>query len=294
MISFLQRLFAAKPAAPEETPSAAAQPRLPARFAALKAQGRKALIPYISAGDPDPAQTAAVLHALVAGGADVLELGIPFSDPAADGETIQQANERALARGVTFAQTLASVREFRAKDHETPLVLMGYLNSFERAGFARAMADIAAAGGDAVILVDCPVEALPDYAADLKASGITPIMLVAPTTTADRRQQIIAHASGFLYFVSLRGVTGTQEAQADAIAADIRTLKNETDVPVCIGFGIRDGKTARQMAELADGVVIGSALVARLHDAFTVNESLSDAATAFIRDIRTHIDQEQT
>ena len=294
MISFLQRLFAAKPAAPEETPSAAAQPRLPARFAALKAQGRKALIPYISAGDPDPAQTAAVLHALVAGGADVLELGIPFSDPAADGETIQQANERALARGITFAQTLASVREFRAKDHETPLVLMGYLNSFERAGFARAMADIAAAGGDAVILVDCPVEALSDYAADLKANGITPIMLVAPTTTADRRQRIVQQASGFLYFVSLRGVTGTQEAQADAIAADIRTLKNETDVPVCIGFGIRDGKTARQMAELADGVVIGSALVARLHDAFTANESLSDAAAAFIRDIRTHIDQEQT
>ena len=293
MISFLQRLFAAKPAEPE-TPPAAAQPRLPARFAALKAQGRKALIPYISAGDPDPAQTAAVLHALVAGGADVLELGIPFSDPAADGETIQQANERALARGVTFAQTLASVREFRAKDHETPLVLMGYLNSFERAGFARAMADIAAAGGDAVILVDCPVEALPDYAADLKANGITPIMLIAPPTTADRRQHILAHAGGFLYFVSLRGVTGTQEAQADAIAADIRTLKNETDVPVCIGFGIRDGKTARQMAELADGVVIGSALVARLHDAFTANESLSDAATAFIRDIRTHIDQEQT
>ena len=264
------------------------------RFAALKAQGRKALIPYISAGDPDPAQTAAVLHALVAGGADALELGIPFSDPAADGETIQQANERALARGVTFAQTLAIVREFRATDHDTPLILMGYLNSFERAGFARAMADIAAAGGDAVILVDCPVEALADYDADLKTSGITPIMLIAPTTTADRRQHILAHAGGFLYFVSLRGVTGTQEAQADAIAADIRTLKNETDVPVCIGFGIRDGETARQMAELADGVVIGSALVARLHAAFDAKQPLGDTATAFIRDIRAHLDKEPT
>ena len=292
MIRFFQRLFASQPQE-SETPAAAPQPRLPARFAALKAQNRKALIPYISAGDPDPAQTAAVLHALVAGGADVLELGIPFSDPAADGETIQQANERALARGVTFAQTLAIVREFREQDSETPLVLMGYLNSFERAGFARAMADIKAAGGDAVILVDCPVEALADYDADLKASGITPIMLVAPTTTADRRQQILAHASGFLYFVSLRGVTGTQEAQADAIAADIRTLKSETDIPVCIGFGIRDGETARQMADLADGVVIGSALVARLHAAFAANEALSDTATAFIRDIRAHLDQEQ-
>ena len=216
-----------------------------------------------------------MLHALVAGGADALELGIPFSDPAADGETIQQANERALARGVTFAQTLAIVREFRATDRDTPLILMGYLNSFERAGFARAMADIAAAGGDAVILVDCPVEALADYDADLKASGIT-------------------HAGGFLYFVSLRGVTGTQEAQADAIAADIRTLKNETDVPVCIGFGIRDGETARQMAELADGVVIGSALVARLHAAFDAKQPLGDTATAFIRDIRAHLDKEPT
>ena len=267
MIRFFERLFAPKAQSHEAQP-AQKRERLAERFAALKAQGRKALIPYISAGDPDPAQTAAVLHALVAGGADALELGIPFSDPAADGETIQQANERALARGVTFAQTLAIVREFRATDHDTPLILMGYLNSFERAGFARAMADIAAAGGDAVILVDCTVEALADYDADLKTSGITPIMLIAPTTTADRRQHILAHAGGFLYFVSLRGVTGTQEAQADAIAADIRTLKNETDVPVCIGFGIRDGKTARQMAELADGVVIGSALVARLHAAF--------------------------
>lgn len=293
MIQFLQRLFAAKPAE-RETPPAAPQPRLPARFAALKAQGRKALIPYISAGDPDPTQTAAVLHALVAGGADALELGIPFSDPAADGETIQQANERALARGVTFAQTLAIVREFRATDRNTPLILMGYLNSFERAGFARAMTGIAAAGGDAVILVDCPVEALADYDADLKTSGITPIMLIAPTTTADRRQHILAHAGGFLYFVSLRGVTGTQEAQADAITADIRTLKNETDVPVCIGFGIRDGETARQMAALADGVVIGSALVARLHAAFEAKQPLADTATAFIRDIRAHLDKEPT
>ena len=186
------------------------------------------------------------------------------------------------------------MREFRATDRDTPLILMGYLNSFERAGFARAMADIAAAGGDAVILVDCPVEALADYDADLKASGITPIMLVAPTTTADRRQHILAHAGGFLYFVSLRGVTGTQEAQADAIAADIRTLKNETDVPVCIGFGIRDGETARQMAELADGVVIGSALVARLHAAFDAKQPLGDTATAFIRDIRAHLDKEPT
>ena len=292
MIRFFQRLFASQPQEPE-TPAAAPQPRLPARFAALKTQQRKALIPYISAGDPDPAQTAAVLHALVAGGADVLELGIPFSDPAADGETIQQANERALARGVTFAQTLAIVREFREQDSEMPLVLMGYLNSFERAGFARAMADIKAAGGDAVILVDCPVEALADYDADLKASGVTPIMLVAPTTTAERRQTILQHASGFLYFVSLRGVTGTQEAQAEAIAADIRTLKSETNIPVCIGFGIRDGNTARQMADLADGVVIGSALVARLHAAFAANEALADTATAFIRDIRAHLDQEQ-
>ena len=264
--------------------------RLPDRFAALHARQRKALLPYISAGDPDPAQTAAILHALVAGGADALELGIPFSDPAADGETIQQANERALARGVTLQQTLAIVREFRRDDATTPLILMGYLNSFERAGFAQAMRDLAAAGGDAVILVDCPVEALPDYEADLNQSGITPILLVAPTTNPARRRAIVQHAGGFLYFVSLRGVTGTKQADADAIAADIRALKADTGLPVCIGFGIRDGATARRMADLADGVVIGSALVAHLHQAAENGDSLADTARAFTADIRAHLD----
>ena len=247
--------------------------RLSDRFAALRAQQRKALIPYISAGDPDPAQTAAILHGLVAGGADALELGIPFSDPAADGETIQQANERALARGVTLQQTLAIVREFRRSDTTTPLILMGYLNSFERAGFAHVMAELSAAGGDAVILVDCPVEALPDYAADLRHSSITPILLVTPTTNPERRRAIVAHAGGFLYFVSLRGVTGTQQADADAIAADIRALKADTDLPVCIGFGI------------------GSALVARLHQAAENGQNLADTARAFTADIRAHLDQ---
>ena len=219
--------------------------RLSDRFAALRAQQRKALIPYISAGDPDPAQTAAILHGLVAGGADALELGI----------------------------------------------LMGYLNSFERAGFAHVMSELSAAGGDAVILVDCPVEALPDYATDLQHSGITPILLVTPTTNPERRRAIVAHAGGFLYFVSLRGVTGTQQADADAIAADIRALKADTDLPVCIGFGIRDGVTARRMAALADGVVIGSALVARLHQAAESGQNLADTARAFTADIRAHLDQ---
>ncbi|MDO4642270.1 MAG: tryptophan synthase subunit alpha [Cardiobacteriaceae bacterium] len=264
--------------------------RLSKRFAELHQQSRKALIPYISAGDPDPKQTADILHALVAGSADVLELGIPFSDPAADGETIQQANERALSRGVTLKQTLNIVHNFRQKDSDTPIVLMGYLNSFERAGFAQTMADIQQAGGDAVILVDCPVEALPDYDAELQAHNITPIMLIAPTTTATRRKNILQHATGFLYFVSLRGVTGTQLAAADAIAADVKALKAETTLPVCIGFGIRDGKTARAMAELADGIVIGSALVAHLHATAKTNGNLPAAAQTFISDIRAHLD----
>lgn len=267
--------------------------RLQSCFAQLQAQGRKALIPYISAGDPDPEQAVSILHALVAGGADLLELGIAFSDPAADGETIRCAHERALARGMTLQKTLAVVRDFRTDDKKTPLILMGYLNSFERAGFAAVMTEIQKAGADGVILVDCPVEALPDYAPALKAANIPAIMLITPTTTAKRRAEIITHAAGFIYFVSLRGVTGTQIAAADAIAAEVAAVKAETDLPVCVGFGIRDAKAARTMAEIADGVIIGSALVAKLHQAALQGENLAATAQAFIADIRQHLDAKE-
>lgn len=266
--------------------------RLDSRFAQLAAASRKALIPYICAGDPDPAQTVAILHGLVAGGADVLELGIPFSDPAADGETIQRANERALARGVTLSDVLAMVAAFRQTDDGTPIVLMGYLNSFERNGFAATIRRAAQAGVDGVILVDCPVEALPDYRAALDDAHILPIQLVAPTTASTRLQAILAQAGGFIYYVSLRGVTGRAAADADAIQSAVEALKTQTDTPVCIGFGIRDGQTARAMTRFADGAVIGSALVQALHEAAFNGGSLPETAAQFARDIRRALDNE--
>lgn len=265
--------------------------RIEQRFSLLRQSGRKALIPYISAGDPDPDKTVSILHALVKGGADLLELGIPFSDPAADGETIQLANERALARGVTFADVLEIIRDFRRDDGETPLVIMGYLNSFERRNFERSMQDLAEAGADAVILVDCPVEALPDYREALDSAGITPILLAAPTTSRTRLAAITREAMGFIYYVSLRGVTGKQQAAADAIADAVGELKTQTDLPVCIGFGIRDGKTAREMAAIADGAVVGSALVATLHRCAEEEGDLASTAQAFIADIRHAMDE---
>ncbi len=246
----------------------------------------KTLIPYISAGDPSPAATVELLHALVRGGADILELGVPFSDPTADGETIQRAHQRALAQGMTLAGVFAIVAEFRRDNQQTPVILMGYLNSFERFGFAAACTAMQRAGVDGVILVDCPVEALPDYEAELRKNDIVPIMLVAPTTTAARRQQIVAQARGFIYFVSLRGVTGKNSADADAICEAVEQLRRESPVPVCIGFGIRDGASARKMAQLADGVIIGSALVAKIAAGGPINQ----VAETFMRDIRHHLD----
>lgn len=267
--------------------------RLNSRFAALAGASRKALIPYISAGDPDPEQTVAIMHALVAGGADVIELGIPFSDPAADGEIIQRANERALARGVTLVDVLAMVRQFREQDTHTPVVLMGYLNSFERNGVAHTLALASRAGVDGVIMVDCPVEALPDYRQALDASGILPIMLVAPTTSDARLAHILQAAGGFVYYVSLRGVTGRDAADAGAIREAVEALKAKTRLPVCIGFGIRDGQTARAMTAFADGAVIGSALVQTLHEAALNGEAPAQCAEEFARGIRRALDSDE-
>lgn len=264
--------------------------RLVNRFNELARDGRKAVIPYISGGDPLPMQTAEVLSALVEGGADVLELGVPFSDPAADGEIIQRANERALARGVTLETVLESVQTFRVKDDVTPLILMGYLNSFERHGFAQTIKKVADAGVDAVILVDCPIEALPDYWEALRQADVCAIQLLAPTTGEVRRERILLAAEGFIYYVSLRGVTGKQKADASEIEQAVRAVKAVTDTPVCIGFGIRDGETAKAMASFADGVVIGSALVAQLHDVAENGGDVFATARAFVKNIRDALD----
>jgi tryptophan synthase alpha chain len=235
--------------------------RIAATFARLKAEGRQALIPYITAGDPHPDRSAALMHALVAGGADIVELGVPFSDPMADGPTIQLACERALRAGTTLRGVLDIVRTFRRDNTETPVVLMGYLNPIERFGL-QAFAEAAQqAGVDGVLVVDLAVEEADAYLPAFKATGLDPIFLLSPTTPLARMAQIAAHASGYLYYVSLKGVTGAANLDVVAVAAQVAALRGVTELPVAVGFGIRGPETAAAVARIADGVVVGSTLV---------------------------------
>ncbi|MCJ0825029.1 tryptophan synthase subunit alpha [Luteimonas sp. 50] len=241
--------------------------RLDATFAALRAAGRKALVPFVTAGDPGLQATVPVMHALVAAGADVLELGMPFSDPMADGPVIQRSSERALARGAGLAYVLDCVRDFRLRDGATPVVLMGYLNPIEirgAEGFAR---DAAAAGVDGVLLVDLPPEEADDLRAAFAGEELALILLAAPTTSAARMQRLRVDARGYLYYVSFAGVTGADRLDAGAATARLREIRALAGVPVVAGFGIRDAVGARAMAAEADGVVVGSALVAAIADA---------------------------
>lgn len=238
--------------------------RLDAKLAALRAAGRKALVPFVTAGDPSLAATVPVMHALVAAGADVLELGVPFSDPMADGPTIQRSSERALARGAGLSYVLDSVREFRARDAGTPVVLMGYLNPIEIRGYASFAADAAAAGVDGVLLVDLPPEEADDLRAALTGHDIALILLASPTTTDARMARLCADAQGYLYYVSFAGVTGADHLDAGAAGERLCAIRTGTSVPVMAGFGIKDAASAAAMARDADGVVVGSALVAAL------------------------------
>jgi tryptophan synthase alpha chain len=224
-------------------------------------EGRKLLIPYLVAGDPNLASTAQLLDELVAQGADIIELGIPFSDPASDGPVIQQGVERALAKKVTLANTLELVRQFRARNQDTAIVLMGYLNPIEIMGyevFAEAARD---AGVDGVLVVDMPPAESSGLHEALRSRELDTIYLVAPTTGEARSRDIIQHCSGYLYYVSLKGVTGAALTDHDSVAASIGRLRTHTDLPIVIGFGIKDGASAAAMAALAEGVIIGSALV---------------------------------
>ncbi len=262
--------------------------RIQTTFAALAAQQKKGLIPFITAGDPEPGLTVALMHALVAGGADVIELGVPFSDPMADGPVIQRASERALAHGVTLAKVLAWVTEFRRTDTTTPVVLMGYVNPIERMGeeaFARAAHE---AGVDGVLVVDYPPEECGDFAALMRANGIDPIFLLAPTSTDDRIEAVARIASGYLYYVSLKGVTGSGALDLDSVAARIPLIKQHAKLPVGVGFGIRDAQTARAISSVADAVVIGSRLVQLLEDA--PREQAVESLRAFIAEIRQALD----
>ncbi len=237
--------------------------RIERRFSELKAAGRPGLIPFVTAGDPLPEAMVPLMHALVAGGADLIELGLPFSDPMADGPVIQHASERAIARGVGLAQVLAWVAEFRQQDRDTPIVLMGYLNPIEIHGYPRFAADALAAGLDGVLLVDCPLEESA-VLEPLREAGLDQILLAAPTTAPERLAQLCEAARGFLYYVSFAGITGAARLSTADIADRVAGIRRQAQVPVAVGFGIRDADSARAVAAFADAVVIGSALVQTL------------------------------
>lgn len=235
--------------------------RLAKCFAGLKSDGRTALTTFITAGDPTHGATVPALHALVAGGADVLELGVPFSDPEAEGPAIQASSERGLNNGTTLAMCLDMVREFRTQDQTTPVVLMGYLNSVLAMGEAAFAIAAGEAGVDGLIMVNLPPEEADVLRPALAAQGIDLIFLVAPTTTDERMAKIVAVASGFIYYVSLKGITGADNLNVSAVAERVEAIRKLTDLPVQVGFGIKDGPTARAVGDHADGTVIGSALV---------------------------------
>jgi tryptophan synthase alpha chain len=235
--------------------------RLQTRFEALKTVQRKALIPYVTAGDPDPAVTVPLMHAMVEAGADVLELGVPFSDPMADGPVIQKATERALLHHVSLHDVLAMVREFRSKDTETPVVLMGYLNPVEVMGYEDFASQASSAGVDGVLTVDLPPEEAEGLIASLKKHDLDPIFLLSPTSNSSRISQICASASGFVYYVSLKGVTGAANLDVDTVAEKLQEIRQHTGLPLGVGFGIKDAETAAAVAGVADAVVVGSAVV---------------------------------
>ena len=262
--------------------------RIDQRFAQLRAAGRKALIPYVAAGDPSPAITVELMHALVEGGADLIELGVPFSDPMADGPVIQRATERAIAQGVGLSQVLDFVRAFRRRDDQTPIVLMGYANPVERFGVDAFVAAAKDAGVDGVLVVDYPPQECEDFARRLKAAGLAPIFLLAPTSTDQRIAEVGRIASGYVYYVSLRGVTGAGHLDTSAVASMLPRIRAHVGVPVGVGFGIRDAQTAKAIGSLADAVVIGSRLI-ELMEARPAEQAPA-VARGFVQEIRRALD----
>jgi tryptophan synthase alpha chain len=266
--------------------------RIAAVLAALKAKRRQALIPYVTAGDPYADSTPEVMQALADGGADIIELGVPFSDPMADGPVIQKASERALARGIGAAQVLAIVRAFRQRNSTTPVVLMGYANPIERYdqghGAGSFIRDAKAAGVDGLLVVDYPPEECEAFAAQLKTAGMDLIFLLAPTSTTERMQQVGRIASGYVYYVSLKGVTGAGHLDTESVAAMIPRIKQHVSVPVGVGFGIRDGATARAVAQVSDAVVIGTRLIQILES--QTRDNAPAAGKAFMAEIRAAMD----
>lgn len=237
------------------------QNRIDARFAALKAEGRSALVTFVTAGDPDPATSADIIHGLPDAGADVIEIGVPFSDPMADGPAIQAGNIRALRHNVTLQDVLEMVTSFRKGNADTPIILMGYYNPIYRMGTEAFCQKATAAGVDGVIVVDLPPEEDEELRGPADKAGLRIIRLAAPTTKAERLDRVLDGAGGFLYYVSITGVTGTSKPDSTVVAAAVADIKTQTSLPVCVGFGITDKVSAQTMAGVSDGVVVGSALV---------------------------------
>lgn len=265
--------------------------RIQQRFADLQSAQKKALIPFITAGDPQPDVTVPTLHAMVSAGADLLEVGVPFSDPMADGPVIQAACERALKHHVTLHTVLDMVSDFRRNDDKTPVILMGYLNPIEvwgYAAFARAAAD---AGVDGVLTVDMPPEEAAEFTAAMKENAIDTIFLLAPTSDDARMQKVSEAASGFIYYVSFKGVTGANQLDISSVATKLKQLCRHTTLPVGVGFGIRDAETAGQVAEIADAVVVGSVLVNQIAGLAGTPGAIPAALATTVADLRAGIDK---
>jgi tryptophan synthase alpha chain len=263
--------------------------RIQNTFAELRSQKKKALITFITAGDPAPELTVPLLHALVDSGADILELGVPFSDPMAEGPVIQRANERALKFNVGMHDVLGYVREFRKQNQHTPVVLMGYANPIERMGVDRFVAEAKAAGADGAIVVDYPPEEAAEFAQKLKAQDMDLIFLLAPTSTEERIKQVAQISSGFSYYVSLRGVTGAGHIDTLEVGSRLAAIREHVHLPIGVGFGIRDGETAKAVASVSDAVVIGSRIIQELEN--TPKEQAVAAVKTFLSGIRKAIDE---
>jgi tryptophan synthase alpha chain len=262
--------------------------RIQNTFALLAAQGRQALIPFITAGDPHPDLSLPLMRALVAGGADIIELGVPFSDPMADGPTIQRASERALVQGMTLRRVLALVNEFRQENAITPVVLMGYANPIEAYGVDAFARDAHEAGVDGVLVVDYPPEECAAFAAAMKAANIDPIFLLAPTSTEQRYAEVAQIGSGYIYYVSLKGVTGSGNLDLDEVARRIPLIRQMVGMPVGVGFGIRDAATAARIATMANAVVIGSRIIEEIENGTA--EGAPQRVTVFLAGVRSAMD----
>lgn len=262
--------------------------RIQATFERLSRERKKALIPYVTAGDPEPGVTVPLMHALSAAGGDVIELGVPFSDPMADGPVIQRSGERALKHHVGLDQVLGFVAEFRRTDAATPVVLMGYANPIEAMGLKPFVEGAQRAGVDGVLVVDYPPEESRELAGMLHSHGMDMIFLLAPTSTEARIEQVARLASGYVYYVSLRGVTGAKHLDLEDVSAKLPVIRGKTGLPIGVGFGIRDGETARAVAQVADAVVIGSRIIQEMEQA--TPETCVEKGAAFLREIRGAMD----